>query len=76
MAAARAAGSDRTLETPNRVRQQKINADSLPLHCPLPGASLWDSHPRVFLPIEDAPDGRIRCPYCGTLYILQRSADS
>ncbi len=76
MPAARAADSGRTLETPNRVRQQKIKPDSLPLHCPLPGASLWDSHPRVFLPIEDAPDGRIRCPYCGTLYILHQSSDS
>ncbi|MBV1961473.1 MAG: zinc-finger domain-containing protein [Immundisolibacteraceae bacterium] len=30
------------------------------------GQSQWDSHPRVFLPIED--QGEILCPYCGALY--------
>ena len=59
-------------ETPNGARQQDIRDDSLPLHCPIKGSSLWDSHPRVFLPIEDMPDGTIRCPYCGTVYTLVR----
>lgn len=57
-------------ETPNQAARQEIRPRQLPLHCPLPGASLWNSHPRVFLPIEDAPDHQIRCPYCGTLYTL------
>ena len=48
----------------------KIRPRQLPLHCPMPNSSLWDSHPRVFLPLADAPDGQIRCPYCGTLYVL------
>ena len=57
-------------ETPNQRARQNIRPKQLPLHCPMPGASLWNSHPRVFLPIEDAPDQKIRCPYCGTLYTL------
>jgi uncharacterized Zn-finger protein len=27
--------------------------------------------PRVYLAIDEAPDGRIRCPYCGTVYLLE-----
>jgi len=40
----------------------------LPLACPMPGMSLWNSHPRVFLPIEKS--GEAKCPYCGASYIL------
>lgn len=47
----------------------EVNVADLPLHCPLPGQSLWNSHPRVFLPIESK--GEVRCPYCGTLYKLR-----
>lgn len=57
-------------ETSNRATWKNIHPTQLPLHCPLPGTSLWNSHPRVFLPIEDAPDQKVRCPYCGTLYTL------
>jgi len=32
---------------------------------------LWDSHPRVYLPLEE--DGAARCPYCSALYILTGS---
>ena len=55
---------------PNDKASVSITRADLPLHCPLPGSSLWNSHPRVFLPIEDAPDGRIRCHYCSTVYTL------
>lgn len=59
------------------IRPQEIievTAGELPLHCPLPGQSLWNSHPRVFLPIEQK--GEARCPYCGTLYKLKGGATS
>ena len=59
-----------SFKTPNQAAQQNIRPKHLPLHCPLPGTSLWNSHPRIFLPIEDMPDRKIRCPYCGTLYTL------
>ncbi len=52
-----------------RERRQEVSRADLPLHCPLPGMSLWDSHPRVYLPIEAT--GEARCPYCGTLYVLK-----
>jgi uncharacterized Zn-finger protein len=31
--------------------------------------SLWNSHPKVFLPVERT--GRAKCPYCGAEYILE-----
>ncbi len=58
-------------QTPNAQVQVSVAVKDLPLHCPQPGTSLWNSHPRVFLPIEGAPDGHIVCPYCGTQYVLQ-----
>lgn len=47
----------------------EVSASDLPLHCPLPDQSLWNSHPRVFLPIEGK--GEVLCPYCGTRYVLK-----
>jgi uncharacterized Zn-finger protein len=29
---------------------------------------LWNSHPRVYLPIEAT--GEAKCPYCGAAYVL------
>jgi uncharacterized Zn-finger protein len=54
----------------NAQNRYEVTAADLPVHCPLPGMSLWNSHPRVFLPIEEK--GEARCPYCGALYVLKR----
>lgn len=56
----------------NRQKQVEITAADLPLHCPLPSQLLWNSHPRVFLPIGE--DGGALCPYCGTRYVLKGGA--
>lgn len=53
-------------------KQCEISTDDLPLCCPLPKESLWNAHPRVYLPIEEA--GRVRCPYCSTEYVLVSSS--
>ncbi len=55
-------------ETPVSQRLYRVSRRDLPLHCPLDGQSLWNAHPRVFLPIEET--GRVRCPYCSAEYIL------
>jgi len=46
----------------------EVTAADLPLHCPMPQQKLWNSHPRVVLPIEAT--GEAKCPYCGTEYKL------
>lgn len=59
---------EETLKPANAQRQVQVTAEQLPLHCPLPGTYLWNSHPKVYLPIEAT--GTAICPYCGTRYIL------
>jgi uncharacterized Zn-finger protein len=54
--------------TPNAQRSYQVTRKDLPLHCPMPGMSVWNSHPRVFLPIEAT--GEAKCPYCGADYKL------
>ena len=56
------------LKQPNEASQYQVTRKDLPLHCPMEGTSLWDSHPRVFLPIEAT--GQAKCPYCGANYTL------
>ncbi len=48
----------------------EVTAKDLPLHCPMPGSTLWNSHPRVFLPIKE--EGKATCPYCGAQYVLKQ----
>ena len=56
---------------PSELDQKSVSVTTadLPLHCPLPSQKLWNTHPRVFLPVEAT--GEARCPYCGTVYTLQ-----
>jgi uncharacterized Zn-finger protein len=48
----------------------QVTAEDLPLSCPRPQDSLWNMHPRVYLPIE--AKGEAICPYCGARYVLSR----
>lgn len=62
-----AAGEKAGIE-PNAQNHYEVHRADLPLHCPLDGMSLWNSHPRVYLSIEST--GKARCPYCGAEYTL------
>ncbi|MDH4134828.1 MAG: zinc-finger domain-containing protein [Gammaproteobacteria bacterium] len=65
------AAPNKANETPATAPSRRsVTAKDLPLHCPTPDMSAWDSHPRVFLPIQET--GEARCPYCGTLYTLKQ----
>jgi uncharacterized Zn-finger protein len=57
-------------KVPNAVSRLEVSSKDLPLHCPIPGSSLWNSHPKVYLPIKEN-GGTAKCPYCGTDYILK-----
>jgi len=56
------------LETANAERVYKVTAADLPLHCPQPSMYLWNSHPKVYLPIEAT--GQAQCPYCSSTFRL------
>jgi len=53
----------------NTQNRYEVTAADLPLSCPMPGMSLWNSHPKVYLPIEST--GEAVCPYCGAHYVLK-----
>lgn len=52
----------------NDQQQYRVTRAELPLSCPSPAMALWNSHPRVFLPVEKT--GFAKCPYCGAEYTL------
>ena len=52
----------------NAEQKYEVQRTDLPLSCPMPGMTLWSSHPRVYLPIEDS--GHAKCPYCGAEFTL------
>ena len=56
------------LVQPNAEHSYSVTRADLPLACPMPGMYLWNSHPRVYLPIEKT--GSAKCPYCGAEYVL------
>jgi uncharacterized Zn-finger protein len=59
-----------SLLTANASKTYEVEAADLPLSCPMPEMTLWNSHPRVYLPIEQT--GSAKCPYCGAEYTLRR----
>ena len=55
----------------NAENRYQVTPADLPLSCPMPDMSLWNSHPRVYLPIEKT--GKAKSPYCGADYSLAES---
>lgn len=66
--AAEQSPQEKSLGTPNDQLEYTVTRDQLPVHCPLPDDSLWNSHPKVYIPVEDT--GEARCPYCSALFRL------
>jgi len=50
-------------------RIYEVTRADLPLCCPMEDMTLWNGHPRVYLPIEAT--GKVTCPYCDAKYILK-----
>jgi uncharacterized Zn-finger protein len=60
----------RPLIQPNAQNQYDVTEEDLPLCCPMPQMYVWNSHPRVYLPILDA--GWAKCPYCSAEFTLRK----
>lgn len=69
--ASRAGTVEQNLTPANAENSYSLRQRDLPLSCPMPGMYLWNSHPRVFLPVEET--GEAKCPYCGAEYYLEKS---
>ncbi len=52
----------------NAQCRYEVSRAQLPLSCPTPEMVLWNSHPRVYLPVEAT--GSAQCPYCGAEFVL------
>jgi uncharacterized Zn-finger protein len=61
-------------EQANARDHYTVTRDQLPLSCPLPEMALWNSHPRVYLPVEVT--GTAKCPYCGATFTLAENNSS
>jgi uncharacterized Zn-finger protein len=61
--------SEREPIPPNAQSRYEVTVTDLPLSCPMPSMSLWNSHPRVYLPIEAT--GHAKCPYCSAEFVLK-----
>lgn len=57
------------LVTANSESVYKVSRADLPVSCPTPEMTLWNSHPRVYLPLEEK--GRATCPYCSAEFVLE-----
>ena len=66
MAAASAAALAKAM--PNAQKTYEVSRADLPVSCPLPEMTLWNSHPKVYLPLEAT--GKAKCPYCGADFVL------
>jgi len=71
--AAREGRVEQQLIAPNAQQRYEVRASDLPLSCPMPGMYLWNSHPKVYLPIEETAEAK--CPYCGARFILVDGED-
>ena len=59
---------DQNLIAANAQHRYEVRRRDIPLSCPMPDMYLWNSHPKVYLPIEET--GEATCPYCGAVYVL------
>ncbi|HSH84089.1 MAG TPA: zinc-finger domain-containing protein [Guyparkeria sp.] len=56
-------------KTPNAENLIEVTQADLPVYCPREGEALWNSHPRVYIPLEQKGD-QTRCIYCSAVYRL------
>ncbi len=61
--------AQKNLSTPNAKDSYEVTKDDVPVHCPMPGTSLWNSHPQVYIAFDK--NGVGKCPYCGAEYHLK-----
>jgi len=67
---ARAGTIDQNLIAANAEHRYTVRQQDLPLSCPMPGMYLWNSHPKVYRPVQET--GEAVCPYCGAEYRLEQ----
>jgi len=54
----------------NAARLYKVSEKDLPICCPMPDMEIWNSHPKVYIPLG-ADNKEDMCPYCGAKFELK-----
>ena len=71
-----AAHQDRNTTAVTPTAAMEVGSTELQGHgavfCPNPKMALWSNHPRVFIDVDTAGEGK--CPYCGTVCRLAADA--
>jgi uncharacterized Zn-finger protein len=52
----------------NTEKVYHVKPADLPVSCPTKEMAVWNSHPKVYLPVEKT--GEAVCEYCGAKFIL------
>lgn len=52
----------------NTKKRYEIRQGELPVSCPRDDMEIWNSHPKVFLPLSE--ERRAHCPYCDAEFVL------
>ncbi|MCP4000632.1 MAG: zinc-finger domain-containing protein [Gammaproteobacteria bacterium] len=60
--------NEKKLIQPNAENHYDVTSADLPVSCPMPGMSQWNSHPKVYIAIEET--GKGMCPYCSAGFTL------
>ena len=55
----------------NTQKVYKISESDLPICCPMPDMEIWNSHPRVYIPLDKQENPEDMCPYCGAKFELK-----
>lgn len=61
-----------SLKEANSKKLYKIAKSALPISCPMPDMEIWNSHPKVYIPLGD-DNKEDMCPYCGAEFVLKES---
>lgn len=64
--------SDEKKKMASCARKYAITESDLPLSCPMDDMTLWNAHPKVFLPLDK--QGKATCYYCGATYELKQKS--
>lgn len=57
-----------TKKSANTEKTYQVNSSDLPISCPTDDMKTWDSHPKVYLEMDET--GKATCQYCGAQFIL------
>ncbi|WP_223789886.1 zinc-finger domain-containing protein [Marinicella meishanensis] len=57
------------LKEANTEKVYHVKSSDLPISCPTKEMAVWNSHPKVYLPLEQS--GEAVCEYCGAKFIVK-----